>query len=230
MRALEVFCGTKSVSKALPSNWEVVSVDLLEKFNPTIVADVATWDFREAFPPGHFDFIHLSPPCTEFSRALTTRKRDLEAGDILAKRSLEILEYFKPRFWTLENPVGLLQTRPYMQEWLEYRKLCCYCKYNEGDHPYKKQTAIWTNLPWTPRPMCTKATPCADRATHGKHIHHAQRGVKKGESSALKKTQAQLYSFPPALPREWIESIGTEIARSAHCHTTGSIGLYTGST
>ncbi len=147
MRALEVFCGTKSVSKALPADWEVVSVDLLAKFNPTIVADVATWDYRAAFPPGHFDYVHLSPPCTEFSRALTRRKRDLEAGDVLARRSLEILDYFKPTFWTLENPVRLRQTRPYMQDLVVYQKRCSYCKYSEGDHSYRKQTIIWTNLP-----------------------------------------------------------------------------------
>jgi len=207
MRALEVFCGTKSVSKALPADWEVVSVDLLERFNPTIVADVATWDYQAAFPPGHFHYIHLSPPCTEFSRALTSRTRDLGAGDVLAERSLEILKYFKPRFWTLENPVGYLQTRPYMQELLQFRKLCCYCKYNEGDHPYRKQTVIWTNLPWTPRPMCNKETPCPDRAAHGRHIHHAQQGGVKGGRAGLRKTQEQLYSFPPGLPREWVESM-----------------------
>jgi site-specific DNA-cytosine methylase len=91
MKALEVFCGTKSVSKALPEeDWEVTSVDLLERFNPTILTDVATWDYQAAFPPGYFDYVHLSPPCTEFSKALTTRPRDLELGDVLAKRSIEI--------------------------------------------------------------------------------------------------------------------------------------------
>ena len=206
MRFLEVFCGTKSVSRALPPDWEVVSVDILAKFQPTILADVATWDFESAFPPGHFDYIHLSPPCTEFSRALTSRPRRLEEGDILAKRSLEILSYFQPRWWTLENPVGLLQTRPYMQELLPFRRFCCYCKYNEGEHRYRKQTAIWTNLAWTPRPMCTAATPCPDKAANGKHTHHAQQGAERG----LRKTQAQLYSFPPALPREWVESLLAE--------------------
>jgi site-specific DNA-cytosine methylase len=206
MRCLEVFCGTKSVSKALPAEWETISVDILEKFGPTILADVATWDYT-AFPPGHFDYIHLSPPCTEFSRALTTRPRNLEVGDVLAKRSLEILAYFQPRWWTLENPVGLLQTRPYMQELLPFRRFVCYCKYNEGEHAYRKQTAIWTNLVWTPRPMCTTATPCADKAAKGKHTHHAQQGAERG----LRKTRAQLYSFPPALPREWAQAMAGEV-------------------
>jgi site-specific DNA-cytosine methylase len=199
MRCLEVFCGTKSVSKALGEGWETVSVDLSPAFNPTILADVATWDFT-VFPRGHFHYIHLSPPCTEFSRALTSRPRRLEEGDVLAERSLAILEHFRPRWWTLENPVGLLQTRPYMQPLLPLRRLVCYCKYNEGAHRYRKQTAIWTNLRWSPRPMCTKATPCLDKQAHGKHLHHAQQGA---EDPARRKTRAQLYSLPPALPREW---------------------------
>ena len=67
MRCLEVFCGTKSVSHALPPDWEVVSVDILAKFQPTILADVATWDFESAFPSGHFDYIHLSRPLVRSS-------------------------------------------------------------------------------------------------------------------------------------------------------------------
>ncbi len=187
------------MSNELPSDWEVVSIDILPKFQPTILADIATWDYT-VLPPDHFDYIHCSPPCTEFSRALTSRPRRLADGDVLVQRSLEILSYFKPRWWTLENPVGLLQTRPYMEDLLEFRCFVCYCKYNEGAHRYRKQTAIWTNLPWNPRPMCNKATPCPDKALHGKHIHHAQQGAPPG----LRKTQAQLYSFPPALAREWV--------------------------
>jgi len=124
--------------------------------------------------------MHFSPPCTEFSRALTSRPRRLEEGDILAKRSLEILSYFRPRWWTLENPVGLLQTGLTWKICSVFCRFVCYCKCNEGDHPYRKQIEIWTNIAWNPRPMCTKASPCADKAKHGKHIHHAQQGALPG--------------------------------------------------
>ena len=44
-RALELFSGTGSVGKVLREHgWEVVSVDCLHKFNPTICTDVGTWD------------------------------------------------------------------------------------------------------------------------------------------------------------------------------------------
>ena len=48
-RCLEVFCGTKSVSKQLGPEWEVVSVDLFAKFEPTICADVHEWGYKAAF-------------------------------------------------------------------------------------------------------------------------------------------------------------------------------------
>ena len=205
-RCLEVFCGTKSVSKQLPEDWEVVSVDLLAKFEPTICVDVLEWDFRQ-YLSGWFDYIHLSPPCTEFSRALTTRPRDLEVGDALAKRALEILEYFQPRWWTLENPAtGLMSKRPYMAPYEQYLQTVCYCKYNDdGAHPYRKSTAIWTNLRWEPRAMCNKQAPCPDVAEHGRHVHIAQRGGNAGMHNG--NSQTQLYSIPGALIREWVFQI-----------------------
>ena len=43
-------------------------------------------------------------------------------------RTLELIDYFKPRFWGLENPQsGLLKTRPYM-EGLPFQDVT-YCSY-----------------------------------------------------------------------------------------------------
>lgn len=202
MKCLELFCGTKSISKQLPPDWEVVSVDILSKFKPTICVDVLQWDFRE-YPSGYFDYIHLSPPCTEFSQALTRRPRNLEVGDALAKRALEILEHFQPRWWTLENPAtGLLPKRPYMEPYRKYLCTVCYCKYNDdGLHAYKKPTAIWTNLRWEPREMCNKRTPCPDVAEHGVHLHaaYSDRRIKR-----VRPCRLRLYSIPGALVREWL--------------------------
>ena len=71
------------------------------------------WDYRGLGP---FDFVWASPPCTQYSRARTTGgARDLEGTDALVAKTLEIIDYFKPRFFLLENPpTGLLKTRAVM--------------------------------------------------------------------------------------------------------------------
>ena len=54
-RILELCAGTGSIGKPFRElGWEVTSLDLMSTFNPTIVADLTTWDYQ-AFSPGHFD-------------------------------------------------------------------------------------------------------------------------------------------------------------------------------
>ncbi len=50
LRVLDLFCGTGSVSRVFADEgYEVVSLDIDPKYNPSIVADVLEWDFRAAF-------------------------------------------------------------------------------------------------------------------------------------------------------------------------------------
>ena len=118
-RLLELFCGTKSIGRAFEAaGWEVVSLDIVSKFEPTILCDIRSWDYA-LFPPGHFDMVWASPVCTEYSRALTMRPRRLEEGDALVLRALEIMEHFDPFMWVIENPATallLLQVRDSVQE------------------------------------------------------------------------------------------------------------------
>ena len=89
-----------------------------------IVADINRWNYTEAidrFLRGRrradIVVVHASPPCTEFSRALTTRQRDLRAGSRNAKSALRIIDYVDPTFWILENPAtGLLKDMPFMRK------------------------------------------------------------------------------------------------------------------
>ena len=111
-RLLELFCGTKSVGRAFEAaGWEVVSLDIVSKFEPTILCDIRSWDYTTF--PGHFDMVWASPVC---SRALTTRPRRLLEGDALVLSALEIIAHFDPLMWVIENPAtGLLKTRPFME-------------------------------------------------------------------------------------------------------------------
>ena len=66
---LELFAGTQSFSKGVKrwnSDDTTVTVDILKKFQPTHQANILPWDYT-IYPPGHFDIIWCSPPCTEYS-------------------------------------------------------------------------------------------------------------------------------------------------------------------
>lgn len=204
MRILELCSGTGSIGKAFRElGWEVVSLDLMPDYNPTIQADLMTWNYR-AFPPGHFEVCWASPPCVEYSIAKTTAPRKLDQADALVARMKEIFDYFQPRIWAFENPAtGLLKTRDVVAG-IPY-KVLTYCMYG---FPYKKATAIWTNLDaWHPRPACTKTTPC-QFVTDGRHPKSAQRGPGKRNGIRVPSIDDsfdlhQLYSMPPELCLEF---------------------------
>jgi hypothetical protein len=173
MRLLELFAGTGSVGKSfLKYKWKVVGLDL-EKGHE-IQCDILTWDYKK-YPVGYFDAIHASPPCIQYSIARTSAKtpRDFVSADKLVRKTLEIIRYFHPTVWIIENPyTGYLRKRPCMKDMARFLRVVCYCKYGK---PYKKATAIWTNLGtyWEERPMCNTETPC-EFVRNGRHAKSAQ--------------------------------------------------------
>ena len=62
------------------AGWEVVSLDIVLKFEPTILRDIRSWDYTTF--PGHFDMVWASPVCTEHSRADDAPRRLLEPLDV----------------------------------------------------------------------------------------------------------------------------------------------------
>jgi C-5 cytosine-specific DNA methylase len=213
MRVLELFCGTKSVGKAFEAiGAEVVSLDSNPKTCPAICANILTWDYHQ-FRPGHFDVVWASPVCQHYSIARTTGgPRDLVSADALVLKTLEIIEYFHPKFWGLENPqTGLLKTRVFMQD-IPFQDVC-YCRYG---FKYRKCTRIWGNIPFAARPLCTKRDPC-ESVVDGKHLEHAQRFSAKARSPPSHHSQNELYAIPPALCQSLAE------ACAARCDALGSV-------
>ena len=68
---------------------------------------------------------------------MTRRKRDFPYADSLVKKGIEIIQYFQPKFWFIENPqTGQLKSRPYMKG-MAYVDLD-YCQFS--DWGYTKNT------------------------------------------------------------------------------------------
>jgi hypothetical protein len=167
MRSLDLFCGTKSFSKIAENHgYETHTLDILEKFNPSICCDIMQWDYKE-FPPGYFHIIWSSPNCKDYSKMnfiCNKMDKDLTESNNLIQRVLDIIDYFQPTYWFLENPqTGKLKDQIFMQD-LPYNDID-YCKY---DYTYRKRTRIWNNSPFVGLPLCKKNQYC-NHIVDGKH-------------------------------------------------------------
>lgn len=145
MRTLELFAGTQSFSKGvIRAGWSPITVDLLAKFNPTHQANILDWNYR-LYAPDSFDIIWCSPPCTDYSKAKTHGVRNLELADRLVAKCFEIIVYFNPDVWILENVgTGLLVKRMESIQPGLTPIFVDYCAYGK---PYRKRTALWSNIP-----------------------------------------------------------------------------------
>ncbi|KIZ02691.1 hypothetical protein MNEG_5278 [Monoraphidium neglectum] len=211
LKVLELFSGTGSISHWAASQnatqsavrYEVTSLDIrgVGRFNPTHMTDILQFDYRAAWQPGAFDWVHASPPCTMYSRARTTGgPRDLEGADRLVQRGLDIIDYLQPRLWTLENPQGLLMHRPLMQPLQPNMRVVDYCQYGS---PWRKRTCIWTNAGGFEPLRCNPRT-CAS-CKDGMHIVRLSNSWPKDEALAAQYRQHKASSrwskgaLPPAL-------------------------------
>ena len=201
-KLLELFSGTGSVGKvATLMGYDVVSVDLK---NADINADILTWDYKQ-YDIGHFDVIHASPPCTEYSMAKSVGVRDIEKANSIVLKTLEIIEYLNPKHFIIENPqTGLLKNQWFMHG-IPYQDID-YCKYG---FPYRKRTRIWTNIfNWIPQPLCMGDCGNTEKGSGNRyrHLSTAQRGPTKCIPTNRFK-QDELYRIPAVLIREIFESI-----------------------
>ena len=194
MKLLELFSGTGSVGKvAKEFGYDVVSLDLK---NADINCNILDWDYRQ-YPSSYFHFIWASPPCTEYSRAKTTGVRKIDEANKIVLKTIEIIKYFQPLVFFIENPqTGLLKQQPFMSEF-RYVDVD-YCKYGFN---YRKRTRLWNNLlHFVPRDLCKKD---CGKMIGNKHIETAQR-LPNGNKSEwgedyVKHKQDELYKIPSDL-------------------------------
>jgi len=167
MRMLEVFCGTKSMSKIFEKyNWECETLDNEKMFKPSILCDFNNWDYKK-YDKKYFDYIHFSPPCCLMSQQQQTwygklkgrgenkylftkelhKKQLEEISDKLLHKIVEVLKYFDNVYFTIENPFHTKFNNISMRNIINYPySICNYCMY---DYPLKKSTIFYNNLDLT---------------------------------------------------------------------------------
>jgi hypothetical protein len=174
IKVLELFAGSRSVGKVAEElGMEVFSSDINNFDGINYVVNILEFDYSKVpFTP---DVIWASPPCTGFSvaaighhwtggkGAYIPKTETARLGIELVKKTLEIIDYYKPKFWFMENPRGVLRKMDIVKNLK--RNTVTYCQY--GDERMKP-TDIWTNSEvWIPRKMCKNGDTCHVAAPRG---------------------------------------------------------------
>lgn len=181
MKILELFAGTRSISKAFEKKGhQTYSVEWNKDFdNITLYEDINNLTAKKIIElcNGVPDVIWASPDCTTYSIAGISyhRKKNFKTGNLDAiseyakfcdktnKHLLNLINEIKPKYFFIENPRGGLRKMNFMQNIPRYT--ITYCQY--GDNRMKP-TDIWTNYP-NPnfKPMCKNGDNCHEKAPRG---------------------------------------------------------------
>ena len=207
MKVLELFSGTGSVKKVCDKlGWECISVDITDELHSVdYKVDILEWDYKVL--PKDFDIIWASPPCNSFSSMLFIHKhidqakRIEEEGLPLLYKTLEIIDYFNPNYFCIENP-QMGKMKHFISDLIPYIDVA-YCQYG---YDYKKPTRIWTNIDY-------EGKKCSCKVKHKHRIGSTRTGAKKPTRGYAttnlmgNMSLAQKYSIPSLLIEELFSAI-----------------------
>lgn len=181
IKVLELFAGTRSVSKAFErKRYKTYSIEWNKDFeNITLYEDINKVTAEDIIKicNGVPDVIWASPDCTTYSIAGIShhRKKNPETGNLdpisdyakfcdkTNQHVLELIRELNPKLFFIENPRGGLRKMFFMQNLKRYT--VTYCQY--GDFRMKP-TDIWTNHP-NPKfkKPCKNGDGCHESAPRG---------------------------------------------------------------
>lgn len=195
MIVLELFAGTRSISKAFEKRGhKTFSIEWDKDFkNISLYEDINNITTKDIIKlcGGVPDVIWASPDCTTYSIAAISHHRKYE-DDVLVpvsnyakfcdktnKHVLDLIQELKPKYYFIENPRGGLRKMDFMKGL--YRYTVTYCQY--GDNRMKP-TDIWTNHP-NPKfkQPCKNGDSCHEKAPRGSHT--GTQGLKNSKERAL---------------------------------------------
>ena len=196
---LDLFAGLGGFSAAFAEadGWEVVTVDIDERFAPDIRADVL--DLRPADLPDA-DVVLASPPCTEFSTMQNLNGGVEPSGEAIALvyHTIGLAKALRPEYWVLENPFGRLRTVIGEPE-----GTVTYCQYGEN---HQKPTDLWGEHPPMTYRSCARGANChisnragghAMRDKCGKRTAAERAKVPRELSDAILEAVEKAYANPP---------------------------------
>ena len=206
IKVLELFSGTKSVGKVCDQlGWESVSVDLIMEADHK--CDIMDFDYKQ-YEKDEFDIVWASPPCTEYSKLqdcwlnrmrkgeLYTKEiqeKHMTEGDILIKKTFEIINYFNCEYWFMENPQsGRMKDRDIMKGIPFYD--VDYCMYSNWG--YRKRTRIWTNKKDFEAKLCDKQCGNMIGTLHKQNLGNSERQRKTNGNGS---SQTDRYRIPEDL-------------------------------
>lgn len=179
MVVLELFAGTRSISKAFErKGHKAFTVEWDKKFeNISLYDDInnLTKEKIIALCGKIPDVIWASPDCTTYSIAGISHHRRKTNDDLIPisdyanfcdktnKHLISLIKEIQPKIYFIENPRGGLRKMKFMQDLPRYT--ITYCQYGDTR---MKPTDIWTNAP-NPnfKPMCKNGDPCHEKAPRG---------------------------------------------------------------
>tara|TARA_R110000822_G_scaffold287581_1_gene408812 strand:- start:73 stop:621 length:549 start_codon:yes stop_codon:yes gene_type:complete len=177
------------------------------------------FDYKQ-YPKDYFSIVWASPPCTNYSKLQDCWLGRMRKGEIYTKeiqevemdnddrlvlKALEIIEYFKPELWCMENPAtSRMKERPFMKDLPDY--LVDYCMYSNWG--YRKRTRIWTNKKDWNNLMCDGKGTCGNMVgrLHKTNLGNADR-IKRANIDNVNKFNATNQQDRYRVPEDLILSL-----------------------